>query len=1670
MKKVAVAAWVLLFTSHFLHADECKNVYPTVVQSYASTGVLTMHSGSVIVDSPTIDFPFDSATITALPDTTCASTGSAQTKTCTVSGSEAGTLNLPAFPVNASNSYQQFDNSNTTLGEGSTNTDTFGQVVINGGTMEFSDNYSEYFIKSLTLNNGAIVSLKPGTYWIDNLYLNAGSAGLLEVIGNGTVTVMVKNSVQVNNPIKGLLNDALLNMNVYQNLTLNSGGAASGVFYVAGDFTNNAALTGMISSANLTMNSGSAIYFDNDKFDLLDFGSLCESEPVELELLANYQFEESTWPANDTVLDSSANNAHGSSQGQASPLFPSEQKSCQVLDVPFNNDANIQSAVDTQVDVNEIGNKGTVSFWYRSNEAWNSGSPRQLLDASTDNNGNANDKYFFLAINSSGRLRFGLEDTDDRDIDVTSGIYNFAADQWVHIAVSWDMASSELDIFVNGVAATLSTNGGGLNGQIADLYTLYIGDNRSSYIVSNLSSTANSANGQFDDVRIYSGVQTGAEIAVDMAELSPCAMEAMAFYEFEQLQWSGNGAVIDSSANSLNGTAKGSVSPLFPTEQKSCKVLDVPFNNSEGQNSAVDTRINVNDIGNKGSISFWYRSNQAWNSGGDRQLFDATNASTGDLVQDQVFFLTLTSSGTLHFSLEDSDDLNLWVVTNSQFTFAANEWVHVAVTWDMSNNNMGILVNGNPQFTSGISQSGVGPNIGNYASLYFGDSRSNYVIANQPHTHNSANGQFDDIRIYQSVQSAASVAIDMADVRPCDRSLFAFYKFEESEWSNAGDVLDSSGNTRHGSGKSDTSPAFPSEQKSCKVLDVPANSTETPRAAVDTEIDINDLGNQGSISFWYRSNLDWSSGGKRQLLDASNTGTSPAKFFYLAITDSGALQFAVEDNDDLDLWVTTAGYNFAADQWVHLAITWDMELGTLRILINGNEVPSIKTTQAGFGPNIGNLDTLYIGDSRSSYLLADQASSHQSANGQFDDVRIYSFVQSALEVTADMQSLSPCVFIDHYRLEFPAQGYTCAAVTVSAKACQNETCSSTYDSSTTLDLVTSVGAFSPASLEFTGTGDTLLSVSTADTASFSVTSSTPDAPVRCFADGVEGVCQISFVAGGLSVSWMAADPLLAIPDQLSQQTLNEDIVITNDAGAACAADLAGSKLMLAMDCVSPASCNSDMLVLGGDTINQPDAYSDSGYVFDANGQVVIPAGTIRYDDAGQIRLLVKDEGDLVAGASNDFVALPELRLSHSALPVHTAGIDFDLGIAAVGQLSIVTPNYQPGNLQLQVSRTAPLVGGSEGDLVVSNKSVAGLVEFNTGSAGFGELSHSVANFNQGQSVDLQSYYSEVGEIALQARDSDYFGNVLNSNSVAISRFIPAYFEVTDNDPLLQNSCNNFTYVGEPMHFLVDPLFSYHPKNAKGEAIANYIGDYMKLAAPVPPVPSSTLEFEVVSASIEGTLSLPDVNVAEIELTDSEVKYVLDANPQIPFESAAQVSLLLSDSDGVCYNSDYVNNPASCETYTISDIGGANMRYGRLVMENAYGPETEAVYLSMTTEYYNASENWVINRDDNCTVVSAANIKLDELNDDYSGLTPADIPVITGSSTFSSGKSISLPDSIKVEAAGQGNQIEFPVITEQPDYLFFDWNEDGSIQPPSAIITFGQFRGNDRIINWREVFN
>jgi len=269
---------------------------------------------------------------------------------------------------------------------------------------------------------------------------------------------------------------------------------------------------------------------------------------------------------------------------------------------------------------------------------------------------------------------------------------------------------------------------------------------------------------------------------------------------------------------------------------------------------------------------------------------------------------------------------------------------------------------------------------------------------------------------------------------PAPPSALAAYSLDEASW---GSVTDSSGNGNDGSivgsvVPNSASPAIAGNPGSCGYADIPYNNSDNLHDAIDTGLDVDsDIGSVGSIDFWYKSNVRWNgNNGDRQLLDASTTA-SGRKYFYLTLQNNSRLSFGLEDSNDGDFVVEGSNNNFSAGVWVHIAITWDLPNDRLQIYINGN-----LDDEQTFSTNgvLGNIDTLYLGDNRSTYQVSDMTGN--SANGSVDEARVYSSVLSQAEIQADMNATHPCgSLLDHFVVSHDGLGINCLAesITVTAK-------------------------------------------------------------------------------------------------------------------------------------------------------------------------------------------------------------------------------------------------------------------------------------------------------------------------------------------------------------------------------------------------------------------------------------------------------------------------------------------------------------------------------------------------------------------------------------------------------------------------------------------------------------
>ncbi|KXI30114.1 LamG domain-containing protein, partial [Paraglaciecola hydrolytica] len=945
--------------------------------------------------------------------------------------------------------------------------------------------------------------------------------------------------------------------------------------------------------------------------------------------------------------------------------------------------------------------------------------------------------------------------------------------------------------------------------------------------------------------------------------------------------------------------------------------------------------------------------------------------------------------------------------------------------------------------------------------------------------------------------------------------VLAFYQFDEQSWSGSNSVIDSSDNGHHGNPRGSITPLLPSDQqKSCKVMDVPYNSSFFYTSALDTKLDVDDdIGVAGTVSFWYRSKLSWASSSSRQLLDASNGFLFLfGKSFYLTLY-SGKLEFGMEDSADKDAVIKASGLNFAANEWVHVAVTWDLHADKMAIFVNGVAVAS--NNNVGLNGQMGNLNTLYVGDSRDLYFTGN--SSDNSAYGQFDDLRIYQSAQDANAIATDANTLNPCVTnaVDHFRLEHDTQGFTCETESVVLKACKDANCTLLYDQPTSVSLTP--GRWGGGNtVNFTGSINTSLNITTAGNYTVSKTASSENASLRCFF-GSNETCDIAFVDAGFEFIGATINDK-TLPDQLAQTQFNNvQLRSVQDENGVCQAAITGNQdITFGYNCDSPNTC---LTPLAGIAISNANG-ENTGNIrlnFAANGIASLAA--LNYADVGRLALSAQatiDGAQLLKGMALVDIYPASLQLSVTPASLvysgpadsdkYTAGKPFEFKIGAYGATGSLLPNYQPGQMQLRVQRIYPIATGA----VDGNFRYASAGEL--GSSTDSDLFINVANlnFSGGQYQYTAAYYDEVGRITIDAQDLNYLGNQISSQAVlTLGHFIPAYYtvEAEPTAPALQNVHSSFSYVGQTISFGTFPALKVTAKNALDQITYNHdsldwnfrptlndVNNALKLSyLDKSGYPGDATVFKGNAPLISGdnnydgsvVITLPD---ATIVYNKTDANYTM-FGPVSPFVALLDIVLhaaFLSDQSGICFRDNYLD--ASCNDFTFSDVGGADLRFGRFAFKSTYGPEDEALRPGFAVEYYDQKQ-WLVNTLDNETLIDfsqAANhlllVKKGEGNDLTNSITAvtSDGHLLLGVPDDNQDFNLSAPEEVG-EVYLRLNPAADPSGWSQ--YLNYDWSDDGKIcnqaglcatgnglDYPQATISFGLFRGNDRVIQWREVFN
>lgn len=204
--------------------------------------------------------------------------------------------------------------------------------------------------------------------------------------------------------------------------------------------------------------------------------------------------------------------------------------------------------------------------------------------------------------------------------------------------------------------------------------------------------------------------------------------------------------------------------------------------------------------------------------------------------------------------------------------------------------------------------------------------------------------------------------------------------------------------------------------------------------------------------------------------------------------------------------------------------------------------------------------------------------------------------------------------------------------------------------------------------------------------------------------------------------------------------------------------------------------------------------------------------------------------------------------------------------------------------------------------------------------------------------------------------------------------------------------------------------------------------------------------------------------------------------EIPFDirTDSNDGDLIEDSDNVTLG--YIDDAWLTQNFTTT---GVDVYFGRWYLENAFGPETSSLTLPNYLQHWNGS-SFVSNQADNCTIpqlgskvssgslygggLGAWDYRLIDL-DSNDSLQPSHSDASVSANAVILGEYREFEFSAPSNGAQGALQIEYEV----PAWFKFNWQGDDDdngdyVDNPSATVTFGRYRGNDRIISWREISN
>ena len=631
-------------------------------------------------------------------------------------------------------------------------------------------------------------------------------------------------------------------------------------------------------------------------------------------LLGEYRLEELLWSgAAAEVRDTSGNNRHGQAIGSplptpvdVSPARPGRPGTCAYGSFP--GPAGNGGALSIGgLPVNLAGGaKTSVSFWMY----WDGTNSVMPIGW------NVHDLWLV-----SGHFGFNTGNSDVYGI-ASAGLAN----RWVHVVAEFtnnNVAANAL--YIDGVAQVLTQRQSTPNNGVAVVNaTLRVGGWQTN--------TSYRFSGRIDEVKVYDGAVTPAEVTTLFNEIHTCAPRLSLEWRLDECALGTvAGEVSDASGNGNHGTPEGAANTGTGRICKGGIFNGVSPTRVKSVNNFADA------ITNDFTIAFW------------------ANPTTTHQIDGQSTSGTAGTGGQ-RYALYPAQGTDAWgaghagagvsVGTNGvsvyehaasympallAWTGAVSGWTHIAVVYQAKQPRL--YINGSLVAT-GLTST--------YANVHPGLRTSGGTPTNDGGLGGGNwgwfNGGLDEFRIYDGALDAAQVAsIATVPARSCAScATLAHYRLEEAAWTGiAGEVQDSSGNFRHGQAlgaplpvPATASPARAGNPGTCGYGDFNGGALNLPVAANTA------AGAKTTVSFW----MYW---------NGANSVMPVGWFRHDLWLVSGHFGFNTANSDVFG--ISSAGL---ANRWVHVsAIFTNGSVTSNKLYIDG---VSQTLTQRLSTPSLGN--------------------------------------------------------------------------------------------------------------------------------------------------------------------------------------------------------------------------------------------------------------------------------------------------------------------------------------------------------------------------------------------------------------------------------------------------------------------------------------------------------------------------------------------------------------------------------------------------------------------------------------------------------------------------------------------------------------------------------------------